>query len=171
LESVTLYLQEKADLIASNDDKVRRLRLILDLSLISSPEMVFMMAKNEVISKDKAIDSLLELKKIGWFSPNVIDIIVEEVRKVGVRLSKDVLDYIEKEAMRENVDRSVMIRRLMERGIAEFRKERAAELYMGGKPPSAARQRWQASQYQKWLSILSIRGVNQAIHWRILGEE
>ena len=83
LESVTLYFQEKADLIASNDDKVRRLRLILNLNLISSPEIVFMMAKNEVISKDKAIDCLLELKKIGWFSPNVIDIIVEEVRKVG----------------------------------------------------------------------------------------
>lgn len=31
-----------------------------------------------------------------------------------MRLSKDVLDYIEKEAKRENVDRSVMIRRLME---------------------------------------------------------
>jgi len=52
---------------------------------------------------------------------------------VGVRLSKDVLDYIEKEAKRENVDRSVMIRRLMEMGIAEFRKERAAEFYIEGK--------------------------------------
>ena len=57
--------------------------MILNLNLISSPEIVFMMAKNEVISKDKAIDCLLELKKIGWFSPNVIDIIVEGVRKAG----------------------------------------------------------------------------------------
>ena len=83
LESVTLYLQEKADLIASNDDRVRRLRLILNLNLVSSPEIVFMMAKNEVISKGKAIDCLLELKEIGWFTPNVIDVIVEEVRRVG----------------------------------------------------------------------------------------
>lgn len=82
LESVTLYIQEKADLIASNDDKVRRLRLILNLNLISSPEIVFMMVKNGVISKDKAIDCLLELEKIGWFSPNVIDAIVEEVKRV-----------------------------------------------------------------------------------------
>lgn len=29
LEAVTLYFQEKADLIASNDDKVRKLRIIL----------------------------------------------------------------------------------------------------------------------------------------------
>ena len=56
-----------------------------------------------------------------------------ETVSIGVRLSKDVLDYIEKEARRENVDRSVVIRRLMERGIAEFRKERAAKLYLEGK--------------------------------------
>ncbi len=83
LESVTLYFEEKADLIASNDDKVRRLRLILNLDLISSPEIVFMMVNKRVISRDKAVDCLLELKKIGWFSPGVIDTIVEEVRKVG----------------------------------------------------------------------------------------
>jgi predicted nucleic acid-binding protein len=80
LESVTLYLQEKADLIASNDDKVRRLRLILDLDLISSPEIIFIMAKKGVITKDNAIDCLSELKRIGWFSHNVIDVIIKEVR-------------------------------------------------------------------------------------------
>jgi len=52
---------------------------------------------------------------------------------VGVRIPKNVFDYIEEQAKRENVDRSVMIRRLMERGMAEFRKERAAGLYMEGK--------------------------------------
>jgi predicted nucleic acid-binding protein len=83
LESVTLFFQEKADLIASNDDKVRKLRLILDLSLISSPEIVYMMAKRSVIKKEKAIDCLSQLKEIGWFSSAVIDIIVEEVGKIG----------------------------------------------------------------------------------------
>jgi len=82
LESVALYIQEKADLLASNDDRVRRLQLILSLDLVSSPEIVFMMAKNGMVSKDKAVDCLQELKKIGWFSPNVIDAIVEEVKRV-----------------------------------------------------------------------------------------
>ncbi len=49
---------------------------------------------------------------------------------IGVRLPKDVLKYVEEQARRENVDRSVMIRRFMEKGIAEFRKEKAAELYV-----------------------------------------
>ena len=83
LEAVTLYIQEKADLIASNDDKVRKLRLILNLELISSPEIVFLLAKNEVITKIKAEECLLELKKIGWFSNIVINSIIEEVGKLG----------------------------------------------------------------------------------------
>lgn len=56
-----------------------------------------------------------------------------ETVSIGVRLPKAILDYVEKEARRENVDRSVVIRRLMEKGIAEFRKERAAEFYLEGK--------------------------------------
>jgi predicted nucleic acid-binding protein len=83
LEAVTLYIQEKADLIASNDDKVRRLRLILNLDLVSSLEIVFMLAKNKVIAKEKALDCIGELKRIGWFSRSVIDSIIVEVEKLG----------------------------------------------------------------------------------------
>jgi predicted HTH domain antitoxin len=52
---------------------------------------------------------------------------------VGVRLPKKVLEYIDREAERESVDRSVIIRRLVERGAAELEKEKAAKLYMEGK--------------------------------------
>lgn len=83
LECVTLYFQEKAKLIASNDDKVRKLRMILNLNMISSPEIVYMMAKNRAISKTKATDCLLELKKTGWFSRNILDLILEEVSRLG----------------------------------------------------------------------------------------
>jgi predicted nucleic acid-binding protein len=83
LEVVALYFQEKADLIASNDDKVRRLRLILNLDLVSSPEIVFMLVKNGAISKSKAVECLLEFKKIGWFSNHVIDFIIMEVNSFG----------------------------------------------------------------------------------------
>lgn len=82
LESVALYFQEKADLIASNDDKVRGLQLILNLNLISSPEIILVMARRKVISMEKTLQSLLQLKRIGWFSPSVIDMIAEEVRKI-----------------------------------------------------------------------------------------
>ena len=52
---------------------------------------------------------------------------------IGVRLPKELLDYIEEEAEKENVDRTTIIRRLMAKGIAESKKERAAHLYMEGK--------------------------------------
>jgi len=35
--------------------------------------------------------------------------------------------------MKENVDRTTIIRKLMEKGIAESKKERAAQLYIEGK--------------------------------------
>ena len=56
-----------------------------------------------------------------------------ETTSVGVRLSKKFLEYIDKQAKMESVDRSVVIRRLVERGAAEFEKEKAAKLYMEGK--------------------------------------
>jgi len=61
---------------------VRGLQLILNLNLVSSPEIVLVMARGKVISKEKALESLRQLRRIGWFSPSVIDVIVEEVRKV-----------------------------------------------------------------------------------------
>jgi metal-responsive CopG/Arc/MetJ family transcriptional regulator len=57
----------------------------------------------------------------------------ETTTSVGVRLSKKLLGYIDKEAKRESVDRSVIIRRLVERGAAELEKEKAAKLYIEGK--------------------------------------
>jgi predicted HTH domain antitoxin len=57
----------------------------------------------------------------------------ETTTSIGVRLSKKVLDYIDREAEIESVDRSVIIRRLVERGAAELEKEKAAKLYMEGK--------------------------------------
>jgi predicted HTH domain antitoxin len=58
---------------------------------------------------------------------------MSETLSVGVRLSKKVLEYIDKEAQKESVDRSVVIRRLIEKGAEEFKKEKAAKNYMEGK--------------------------------------
>jgi predicted HTH domain antitoxin len=59
--------------------------------------------------------------------------LTETTTSVGVRLSKKLLDYIDKEAEKESVDRSVIIRKLVERGVAEMEKEKAAKMYMEGK--------------------------------------
>jgi metal-responsive CopG/Arc/MetJ family transcriptional regulator len=56
-----------------------------------------------------------------------------ETTSIGVRLPKNVLNYINEEAKKENVDRSVIIRKLIDQGIAETRKEKAAQQYIQGK--------------------------------------
>ena len=94
-----------------------------------------------------------------------------ETVSIGVKLPRNVLDYIEREARREKLDWSAMIRRLMESGIAGFRKDRAAETYAEGRCPLAARRIWRASRYRKWLSTSSAGGTGQAIHLRISDEE
>lgn len=48
--------------------------------------------------------------------PRVDRIVCDDDRVVLVK-------YVEEQARKENVDRSVAIRRFMEKGIAEFRKE------------------------------------------------
>jgi predicted nucleic acid-binding protein len=82
LEAVTLYLQKKADLIASNDDKVRKLRFILNLNLVTSPEIIYMLASTKTVPKKRANDCLRLIKKTGWFSGNVIDQVITEVEKL-----------------------------------------------------------------------------------------
>jgi len=81
-EAVALYFQEKADRIASDNSTVRKNRLILNLNLIGTPALVYALFKKGVIRKAKAVDCLVELKKIGWFKPEIIDSIIKEVREV-----------------------------------------------------------------------------------------
>jgi len=56
-----------------------------------------------------------------------------ETVSVGVRLTKELLDFIDDQARKEKVDRSVVVRKFIEKGIAAHKKEKAAELYVGGK--------------------------------------
>ena len=80
-EAVALYWLKKADLIASDDDNVRRKRYLLELDLIGTPALILTLFKNTIITKEKLIQSINELGKIGWFSNTVLDKILMEVEK------------------------------------------------------------------------------------------
>ncbi|MBI2452168.1 hypothetical protein HYV50_03770 [Candidatus Pacearchaeota archaeon] len=72
-EAVALYWQEKADYLATDDDNVRRKGLILKISIIGTPAIMISLYKSNRMSKEKYISSIEELRKIGWFSSQVID--------------------------------------------------------------------------------------------------
>ena len=80
-ESVALYWQEKADLLATDDDNVRKKRLLLNLNLIGTPSIIFKLYNEGVIDKEKFNESVSKLREMGWFSSAVIDKVLMEGSK------------------------------------------------------------------------------------------
>ncbi|MFQ6003833.1 MAG: UPF0175 family protein [Candidatus Zixiibacteriota bacterium] len=56
-----------------------------------------------------------------------------ELVSIGIRLPKKLLKVLEEKAEEENLDRSTTIRRLVAKGLEEYKKEKAAKLYKEGK--------------------------------------
>ena len=79
-EAIALYWQEKADYLATDDDNVRKKNRILDIKTIGTPAIVLKLYNEKMIKKEKLLDSLNELREIGWFSNAVIDRILMEVK-------------------------------------------------------------------------------------------
>lgn len=82
-EAVALFKEGKADIIATDDNVVRKNSAVLDLKLIGTPALIKWMFRERKIPRDKALKSLSELKKIGWFEAGMIDRIIVEVEKYG----------------------------------------------------------------------------------------
>lgn len=79
-EAVALYWQEKSDFLATDDDNIRKKKVILDIKVIGTPAIMLKLYNQKIINKPKLKQSILELKKIGWFSNIVIDKMLLEVK-------------------------------------------------------------------------------------------
>ncbi len=77
-EALALYWQERADYLASDDDNLRKKSILLDIRLIGTPAIVLKLYKSGVIEKEKLMECLNALRKIGWFGNGVIDKILME---------------------------------------------------------------------------------------------
>ena len=77
-EVIALYWQEKAGLIATDDDNVRKRRLLLNIKIIGTPSILLKLYKQKIIDKEKLKKCVNELKKIGWFHNAVLDKILME---------------------------------------------------------------------------------------------
>jgi predicted nucleic acid-binding protein len=75
-EVVALYLDGKYDAVASDDDAVRANRALLNLKVIGTPAIIRWMFEKGIIAKKKAVESLEELKTIGWFENGLLDRII-----------------------------------------------------------------------------------------------
>ena len=80
-EVIVLYWQEKADFIATDDDNVRKKKIMLDIKIIGTPAIILGLYKRGLIDKNKIEQCISELKKIGWFANTILDKIQMEVEK------------------------------------------------------------------------------------------
>lgn len=80
-EVVALLKEGKGDVVASDDDVVRKNSVLLDLKVTGTPALIMWLLRKKKISKSKAIESLTELKRIGWFEAGLLDRIIAEVEK------------------------------------------------------------------------------------------
>jgi predicted nucleic acid-binding protein len=80
-EAVALYWQEKADWLITDDDNVRKKKIVLNINVIGTPAIILRLYKEKHIDSRKVEASISELQKIGWFSTAVIDTMRMEVRK------------------------------------------------------------------------------------------
>ena len=79
-EAVALYWQENADYVATDDDNVRKKNLLLNIKLIGTPVIILKLYEEKMIDKNKFVESINKLKKIGWFSNGVLDKILMEAK-------------------------------------------------------------------------------------------
>jgi len=79
-EVVALYWEEKRDLIFTDDDNVRKKKLLLDTNIVGTPTIILKLYKDKKINTTKYKQSVQELKKIGWFNNSIIDKLMLEVK-------------------------------------------------------------------------------------------
>jgi len=82
-ESIALYWQENAKLIASDDNSVIRKRRLLNINLIGTPSIILYLYKRKFIDKEKINNSIHKLREIGWFSNAILDKTLMEADKYG----------------------------------------------------------------------------------------
>ena len=80
-QAAALYWQEKASLIATDDDNVRNKKEMLGLNLLGTPSIILTLFNSKKIGQEKAVQSVNKLRKIGWFSSEVLDKVLMEVEK------------------------------------------------------------------------------------------
>ena len=80
-ESVAIYWQENADLLATDDDNVRKKKILLKLKTIGTPSIILKLYNEKMIDKQKFNESISKLREIGWFSNAVLDKVLMEGSK------------------------------------------------------------------------------------------
>jgi len=79
-EVIALYWESRADIIATDDDNIRKKKLMLNIKIIGTPAIILNLYRHKIITKNKLEECVVELRKIGWFSNAILDTILMEAK-------------------------------------------------------------------------------------------
>ena len=80
-EGVALYWQEKADILATDDDNVRKKGFLLGIRAVGTPAIMLKLHREGLINSEKFRKAVEELRTIGWFSNGVLDMVLMEGKR------------------------------------------------------------------------------------------
>ena len=80
-QAVALYWQEKADILVTDDDNVRKKGILLDIKVIGTLAIVLKLKLAKIIKEEKFRACVSELRRIGWFGDAILDRVLMEGSK------------------------------------------------------------------------------------------
>ncbi len=80
-EAVALYWEKKAELLATDDDNVRKKKMLLQLAIIGTPSILLQLYKKKKIDQRQLKEAIKVLKETAWFSNMVWDKIIMEAER------------------------------------------------------------------------------------------
>ncbi len=80
-EAVALYWERQADLLATDDDNVRKKRELLQLRIIGTPAILLSLFTSKKIDLNKLKAAIKKMKETAWFSNTIWDKIMMEAER------------------------------------------------------------------------------------------
>ncbi|GAH33656.1 unnamed protein product [marine sediment metagenome] len=82
-EALIIYLEKKADLLSTDDNKTIRVCKILKIRYFTTLSFIFLLYNKKRISKEKSLLKINTLEKIGWYKKEVINYFIEKIEIEG----------------------------------------------------------------------------------------
>lgn len=81
LEALLLCIRNKEWLLVSNDRATRRVAPVFNVKLATVPQAITAAAINGGLSKQRAREAITQLKRIGWYSNEVIELALQTLEE------------------------------------------------------------------------------------------
>jgi len=83
-EAIVLYIEEKADLLGTDDYRTLKVCKILEIKYFTTPLFIIRCFFNKMLSKDSTMLKFENLKEIGWYKENIIIDFMNKIEKEEV---------------------------------------------------------------------------------------